>query len=305
MPRVQISSLNETGFFVCKPINENIGKAGAEVMQTLLFVTDLYYEAKGRNYYEEDLFLTSKLREDFQLVLCHPEDIETFEKDFDLIVFRNAGPVANFKDKYLAFRNRVAAGHLKTYNSFVGKADMNGKEYLIELTNAQFAVIPTIDTLESLHKLPNVETYIVKPKDGADSIGLEFAAKEELGDKMDAKSKNTLVQPFINFEYEVSFYFIDKEFQYALYAPDKEKRWELKEYVPTEADLAFAKRFIDWNNLDWGIQRVDACQNEQGELLLVELEDLNPYLSLLELTEETRQNFVKALKKSIRKALQA
>ncbi|MDQ7862172.1 ATP-grasp domain-containing protein [Peribacillus frigoritolerans] len=84
---------------------------------------------------------------------------------------------------------------------------MNGKEYLIELTNAQFPVIPTIDTLESLNKLPNVETYIVKPKDGADSIGLEFATKEELGDKMDAESKNTLVQPFINFEYEVSFLF--------------------------------------------------------------------------------------------------
>ncbi|MDQ7862173.1 hypothetical protein RCO48_17785 [Peribacillus frigoritolerans] len=94
------------------------------------------------------------------------------------------------------------------------------------------------------------------------------------------------------------FYFIDKEFQYALYAPDKEKRWELKEYAPTEADLAFAKRFIEWNNLEWGIQRVDACRNEQGELLLVELEDLNPYLSLLELTEETRQNFCKSHEKN-------
>ncbi|MCM3669013.1 hypothetical protein M3181_08360 [Mesobacillus maritimus] len=274
-------------------------------MKTLLFVTDLYYEAKGRNYYEEDLFLTSKLREDFQLVICHPEDTETFEKDFDLIVFRNAGPVANFKEKYQAFRNRVVSGHLKTYNSFDGKADMNGKEYLIELTNAHFPVIPTIDTLDSLNKLPDVETYIVKPKDGADSIGMEFVTKDELREKVDSESKNTLVQPFINFEYEVSFYFVDHEFQYALYAPDKEKRWELKEYVPTEQDLTFAKRFIEWNNLDWGIQRVDACRNEQGELLLVELEDLNPYLSLLELSAETRQNFVETMKKSLQKALQA
>ncbi|MFD4930053.1 hypothetical protein ACFWMS_14165 [Peribacillus butanolivorans] len=274
-------------------------------MKTLLFVTDLYYEAKGRNYYEEDLFLTSKIREDFQVVICHPEDTETFEKDFDLIVFRNAGPVANFKDKYQSFRNRVVSGYLKTYNSFNGKADVNGKEYLIELTNAKYPVIPTIDTLDSLDKLPNVKTYIVKPKDGADSIGMEFVTKDELRDKVDSESKNTLVQPFINFEYEVSFYFIDKEFQYALYAPDKEKRWELKEYVPTEEDLTFANRFIEWNNLDWGIQRVDACRNEQGELLLVELEDLNPYLSLLELSVETRQNFVEAMKKSLQKALQA
>ncbi|WP_347942180.1 hypothetical protein AAEY33_11090 [Peribacillus simplex] len=82
-------------------------------MNTLLFITDLYYEAKGRNYYEEDLFLTSKLREDFKLGICHPEDTETFEKDFDLIVFRNAGPVANFKDTYQAFRNRVVSGYFE------------------------------------------------------------------------------------------------------------------------------------------------------------------------------------------------
>ena len=40
------------------------------------------------------------------------------------------------------------------------------------------------------------------------------------------------------------------------------------------------------------------------ELLLVELEDLNPYLSLLELSEDKRQNFVEAMKKSLQKALQ-
>lgn len=273
-------------------------------MKTLLFVTDLYYEAKGRNYYEEDLFLTSKLREDFNLVICHPEDIEAFEDNADLIVFRNTGPVANFIEKYEAFRERIVSKQLNTYNSFDGKADMNGKEYLIELTDANFPVIPTVDSLDNLNKLPRVDRYTIKPKDGADSIGMEFVTENELSEKVNSESKNTLVQPFINFEYEVSFYFIDKEFQYALYAPDKDKRWELKDYVPTEEDLAFAKRFIDWNNLDWGIQRVDACRSEQGELLLVELEDLNPYLSLLELSEETRQNFIETMKKSLQKALQ-
>mgnify|MGYP006399219531 CR=1 FL=1 len=31
-------------------------------MKTILYLTDLYFEANGRNYYEEDLFITSKLR---------------------------------------------------------------------------------------------------------------------------------------------------------------------------------------------------------------------------------------------------
>ncbi|SCV20674.1 Protein of unknown function [Bacillus cereus] len=62
----------------------------------------------------------------------------------------------------------------------------------------------------------------------------------------------------------VSFYFIDKEFQYALYAPNKDKRWELKEYVPTEEDVAFAKRFIDWNNLDWGYNELMLAAANKG-----------------------------------------
>ncbi|MGG3927118.1 hypothetical protein ABET51_14090 [Metabacillus fastidiosus] len=50
---------------------------------------------------------------------------------------------------------------------------------------------------------------------------------------------------------------------------------------------------------------MDACRNEKGELLLVELEDLNPYLSLLELSDDKRQNFIETMKKSLQKALQA
>ncbi len=272
-------------------------------MKTILFITDLYYKAKGRRYYEEDIFLTSKLREEFKLVICHPEDIEHFETNFDLVVFRNAGPVANFKEKYQAFRKRVISNNIKTYNSFNGKADMNGKEYLIELTNDKFPVIPTIDTLNLFEKLPDCETYVVKPKDGADSIGMKILSKEQVFEQINLDSKNMLIQPLIKFKYEVSFYFIDKQFQYALYAPDKNKRWELKQYIPTENDLAFAQCFIEWNNLKWGIQRVDACRTENGELLLVELEDLNPYLSLSELSDEKCDNFIETLKKSLNMAL--
>lgn len=270
-------------------------------MKKLLFVTDLYYEAKGsRVYCEEDIYLTSQLRKDFQIVICHPEDMENFEADCDLILYRNVGPVARFKEKYQAFRNRIISNELKTYNSFTGKGDMNGKQYIIDLTNASFPVIPTIDTLDDLHKLPNVETFIMKPKDGADSVGFEFVAKNQLNAKVDS-NKSMLIQPFVDFEYEVSFYFIDKVFQYALYAPNKDKRWELKAYIPTEEDLEFAQRFVDWNDLDWGIERVDACRTKEGNLLLVEHEDLNPYLSLELLSPEIRDHFVETLRKSLLK----
>ncbi|WP_231686915.1 hypothetical protein [Bacillus sp. JCM 19034] len=231
-------------------------------MEKMLFVTDLYYEAKGsRVYCEEDIYLTSQLRKDFQVVICHPEDTEMFEKNFDLIVFRNAGPVIYYKDKYQAFRNRIRSNHLRTYNSLNGKGDMNGKEYLIELTEAGYPVIPTTDNLDDLDNLPTVETYIIKPKDGADSIGFEYVSRNKLNDKVDSNKKNTLIQPFINFEYEVSFYFIDKEFQYALYAPNKNKRWELKEYVPPHRIYLLPKVLLNGTILT----------GELNEWMLVEL----------------------------------
>ncbi len=48
-----------------------------------------------------------------------------------------------------------------------------------------------------------------------------------------------------------------------------------------------------------GVQRVDACRTRDGQLLLVELEDLNPYLSLDTLDRATQEKFVEALTHSL------
>lgn len=97
----------------------------------------------------------------------------------------------------------------------------------------------------------------------------------------------------------MSFYFVDDAFQYALYAPDPARRWELVPYAPTDADLAFARAFVAWNTLSHGIQRVDACRAPSGELLLVELEDLNPYLSLDLVPADVQDRFITSLTESL------
>ena len=260
-------------------------------MKKILYLTDLYYVAKGRNYCEEDLYITEQLKDTFDLVLCHPHNAGSFEQDVDIIVFRNTGGVSGFKNEYNAFVDRVRHNNLKTFNEFVGKADMCGKQYLLHLTAEKFPVIPTVENLKNLSVLPDTEKYVVKPKDGADSIGLKLVTKEELrkgGNNYD----NMLIQPAIDFVYEVSFYFLNDKLEYALYAPDKTQRWNLKKFAYSDEDLAFAKKFIRWNNIKNGIQRVDACRTAEGDLLLVELEDLNPYLSVLELDDVTRKKFL-------------
>lgn len=157
-----------------------------------------------------------------------------------------------------------------------------------------------MDRAADLPELPDVPQYVIKPKLGADSVGLRFVTAAEAAAELDRAAEGSLlVQPRIDFRHEVSFYFVDDDFQYALYAPDPERRWVLEPYAASAADLEFARRFIAWNSLTHGIQRVDACRTADGALLLVELEDLNPYLSLDRVGEEVREAFVARLKTSI------
>jgi hypothetical protein len=270
-------------------------------MATILYLTDLYYKAQGRNYYEEDLYITSIFRDHFPVLIGHPQQAISFLDCADMVVFRNTGPVMWYKDYFNRFVEEVKARGILTFNSFDGKADMKGKQYLLDLTTEGYPVIPTVDHIKGLALLGAADRYIVKLKDGADSIGMRILTREEL---LQAQVADSLIQPFINFRYEVSFYYLDNEFQYALYAPDKQQRWALSEYGATAEDLAFAEKFIRWNDMARGIVRVDACRLQDGSLLLVELEDLNPFLSLDTLSEEKRgqfiANFLEALRRAIR-----
>jgi hypothetical protein len=266
----------------------------------VLYVSDLTYPAKGRRYGDEDDFLTSRLRDEFDVAVCHPLDTASLMDGFDVVVVRNSGPVLNYQAQYDAFRERAITRGVRVYNELSGKGDMSGKGYLLELTAAGYPVIPTVDRAQDLGRLPEADAYVVKPKLGADSIGLEFVSRERLSEMAYG---DVLVQPRIDFRYEVSFYFVDRTLQYALYAPQPDRRWALEPYEPTDADREFAQRFVDWNDIAYGIQRVDACRAPGGELLLVELEDLNPYLSLDVLSPDARDAFVASMKSSLRKLI--
>ncbi|SCD79335.1 hypothetical protein GA0115239_108425 [Streptomyces sp. BpilaLS-43] len=264
---------------------------------SLLFVTDLAYEARGRRYGDEDVFLTARLREEHDVALCHPRDAAALLDRFDLVVLRNSGPVVYHREAYDAFRARARERGTRVYNSLDGRGDMTGKQYLVDLSRAGHPVIPTVDRTADLALLPGAAEYVVKPKLGADSVGLRFTGEPSL---LGGADGTVLVQPRVDFRYEVSFFFVDQDFRYALYAPHPERRWVLEPYAATGEDLEFARRFVEWNTLTHGIQRVDACRTREGELLLVELEDLNPYLSLDRVPEEVREAFVDRLKAALR-----
>jgi hypothetical protein len=270
-------------------------------VKSILYLTDFAYQAKGRRYCDEDIRITDFLRSRFHVATCHPACCEPFEDAADLVVFRNAGAVSGFLEAYEAFRARVAQKGMRTYNDFTGKADMAGKQYLLDMAVAGMRAIPTVDNKDDIGKLPEAERYVLKPKGGADSIGLEFLTRDDLLQR-EVPSGETLIQPAVDFEYEVSFYFMDGEFEYAMYAPSPKARWQLAPYEASKADLAFAQEFVEWNAIEHGIQRVDACRTHGGELLLVELEDLNPYLSIDRLDAAARDCFLSRFADALDKA---
>jgi hypothetical protein len=275
----------------------------------ILYVTNPFYEANGREYAGEDVYLSGRLAQTFDVHTCLPTEAVDLMGDFDAVVVRNSGPVLTYPEAYAAFRERALATGQPVYNELSGKADMLGKQYLLDLHAAGFPVIPSVSAAEAVASvsgagdgglLPASGRYVVKPLLGADSVGLSVVSADQLAS---TARGDVLVQPLVDVAYEVSLYFVDHTFVYALRTPDAERRWLLEPYVASEADLVFARRFVDWNDIEHGVQRVDACRTTTGELLLVELEDLNPFLSLDRTTTSEREGFVQAFTGAIGRLL--
>ncbi|MGJ0121109.1 hypothetical protein ACQ7HM_18045 [Williamsia sp. MIQD14] len=267
------------------------------VRPRMSFLTDPEYAAAGRRYCAEDIYLAGRLGDDFAVASTHPDHATDLMEHFDIVVVRNTGPVTRHQESYDRYRARASGLGIPVFTELSGRADQAGKQYLVDLWAQGYPVMATVDSVSDLEKLPEVETYVVKPKFGADSVGMRFVSRAEVGD---LGGGEWLIQPKVDFEYEVSFYFVDHDFQYALYAPSTAHRWELEPYEPSDTDLAFSQRIVDWNTIEHGIQRVDACRAVDGTLQLVELEDLNPYLSLDRVTLEARNGLVDAVIRSVR-----
>lgn len=267
----------------------------------LLLVTDLAYEAPGRRYGDEDVQLAGVLRADFDVVLTDPRCAAAFLGDVDVVLVRNIGPPQAVAAELAALRARSAG--LRVYNALDGGGDMAGKGYLVTLTDAGHPVIPTADTPARAAALPAAQRYLVKPRDGADSVGLQVLTPAELRERTNLDG--LLAQPWLELVDEMSLYYVDDVYSHALHTPDPVQRWALEPYAPTADELAVAQRFASWNPLSHGVQRVDLCRTRDGDVRLVELEDLDPFLSLDRLDADVRVAFTGLLVAALHRLLAA
>jgi hypothetical protein len=249
---------------------------------------------------KEDLLLAKHLSSRFTVVV---EKLEAAGKYVaDLYMIRNIwveNPLS-----YPAFRVQEArarrilrdSGAL-VYNPQVGLGEMQGKDHLVSLFGLGYPVIPSVDTLDEISLLPDSEVYVLKPKDGYSGYGLEFLTSTEL---LKRDLSGCIIQPKMSFKSEVCFYYIDGNLQYALeFEPSRWPEYpKPREFDPTDEDRLFARQFIQWNRLPYGIQRVDAIRTDKG-LMLLELEDSIPCLSLHDISSRSRRAFMGAVTMSI------
>lgn len=197
------------------------------------------------------------------------------------------------------FYAQAEAQNWPVYSELAANCDRSGKDYLLRLQAAGMPVIPTIDRLDALAKLPITSHYISKPKFGFSSFACEVVAREQLAAR---HFTDRVVQPLLDFAREISFYFVDGQLQYTLSFGDKLRAngwYDQLNYTPTAAEIAFAQRFVEWTGVRHAVQRIDALQLNDGSLLLLEIEDNWPYLSLPQLPQAEQIKILQAIRDAL------
>ena len=257
----------------------------------LLFVTNPDHEDA-----DEDAYLARELSDTFDVHLVSPSEAATQIADVRRCLIRNAWPSRQFKQELESIVRIGRERNIKLYNPAHRTGYVEDKRYIGELQRLGYPVIPTVFSATEIDRLPSSASYLIKPNDGCSSFGIETVDRNEL---MTRNPNGYLIQPELDFKNEVSFYFIDDQFEYAMESAGKGRRWELTLFQPSADDIRWAQRFVDWNKLPYGIQRIDACRMPSGELFLMEIEDQMPLLSILELSKEVRERLCSQIKTSL------
>lgn len=256
------------------------------------------------NYeYIEDVYIADAFKEDGHLVeLAWVDYDEKLDNKYDIIIRRNTwvedeGDTYYYQTKNEILKERLINKNIKTVN--IQGLDGEGKQYLCELFKKGKKVIPTIDNLNELYKLPYSEEYILKDKN---SFGSGLGQRIVKANKLKTEFKNgDIIQPKLEFKSEVQCYFIADKLMYTYeYIPSKYPDYpNPKMIMINQRDNELACKFAKFSNLKVGFQRIDFLRLKNDELILLEIEDNSPHMDLEKLTSTFRKNVLEEYKKNI------
>ena len=261
----------------------------------LLLVTDLAHEDRG-----EDLFLAERLARDRDVAVVGPEIAAKLVAGggHRLLLVRNAWPSRLHAGAFAFLEAEARAGRIAIHNPPSRTRGLReDKGYLVDAwRDLGRRAIPTWrDHAGAADALRGTPDSIFKPFDGCSGIGIAT------GHVSGFPTSGGIYQPRLAFRHEASLFYVDGLFAYALRTgdgPDAE-RWDLTPFEPSAEDLDWGRAIVDWNGQPYGIQRIDGLRLADGALLLNEVEDFMPFLSLEALGAAARDAAVERIAASV------
>ena len=263
---------------------------------------------KDNDEFLEDIYIKKAFEEDKNNVdMLWVDYDENLDEKYDVIIRRNTWVEDASKTLYLhknnnKLNNRLVKKNIKTVN-LIG-LDGKGKEYLYKLYKQEKKVIPTINNLDNIEMLGNVDEYVLKDKNSFGSgLGQKFVSKEKLYDEF---KDGYIIQPKIKFKSEVQCYFVGDKLLYVFeYTPSKYPDYpEPKLIKLTDSQKKLANAFAKDSNLKVGFQRIDFLRLENDEFILLEIEDNSPHMNLEKLDINFRNKVLKIYKDNIYRYLE-
>lgn len=260
----------------------------------ILIITNLLNECSI-----EDIWIAKSFEKDGHIVkLVNKYYDKKLEEDFDIFIKRYSWIEdideftvgANESD----YETRILEKNLPRIN-FDGRFDNQGKNYLTQLYRQGYSVVPTISNIVDLDRLGDCQNYLIKPINGYASYGIIEASKSEV---QSIWNNNYVIQPKINFDSEVQFYFVGNKYQFSqIFIPKKLLSHENAVfYNPTNEEIELATLFAKLNGDSFnGVQRIDFLK-VGSQLLLSELEDDSPYMAIEALSNNDRERFINCFK---------
>ena len=256
----------------------------------------------------EDTYVATAFREDGQIVnMLWVDYDEKLDNKFDIIIRRNTWiedekEIEGYVIKDQKLKERLIKKNIKTVN--LEGLDGKGKEYLCKLFKQGKRVVPTVDRLEEVIKLPNNKEYVLKD---IDSLGSGIGQKVVKSDELEKEFKEgCLIQPKLEFKSEVQCYYVGKKLMYVYeYAPSKYPNYPTPKLITlTDEETNLANEFANISDLKVGFQRIDFLRLYDNSLILLEIEDNSPYMNLDMLNHIDRRKVLDEYKKDIYRYLQ-
>ncbi|MGB7409179.1 MAG: hypothetical protein WA908_11800 [Pontixanthobacter sp.] len=216
---------------------------------------------------------------------------------FDLTLLGTAWDYQDHAAEFLAKLEAIEAGGTIVCNPPDLVRWNTDKRYLRELENAGTRTIPTVwhdnpdrVDIESAFANFGCEKLVVKRQIGAGGVGQHIFDASDLPDADWRMGHAAMLQPFlpaIQQEGELSFVFIDGAFSHAIRKTAAKGEYRIQSlyggseetYEPSTSDIAAARSVLSAMPGDIPLYaRVDMLRADDGGLLLMEAEAIEPYL---------------------------